>query len=166
MPFKSQSWPSHPWLPLAFVNKLRELKDSLPVRADYEGAMAAIVRLQRLYRLQVPDIYSGNYLGYLGPPLGPTDAFEVGRQAFVDGYLAESISWLELAADKQRHEALSPQTLAHTLGLLGRAYFYVSKQTGGMWYRCWCESRSEGQISDGHMQAHTHVRKSRKRGKK
>ncbi|PVD36758.1 hypothetical protein C0Q70_03748 [Pomacea canaliculata] len=111
----------------AFVNKLRELKDSLPVRADYEGAMSAIVRLQRLYRMQVPDIYSGNYLGYLGPPLGPTDAFEVGRQAFVDGYLAESISWLELAADKQRHEALSPQTLAHTLGLLGRAYFYMNR---------------------------------------
>nr|KAG5712229.1 hypothetical protein BaRGS_014579 [Batillaria attramentaria] len=127
-----------------FKSRLKsEVTSLVPVFKDFEGALSALVRLHHIYRLNASDMYDGNYLGYQGPRLEPDDAFEVGRQAFVDGLPQESRQWLELAADKMREDwrkqkeegqgkTARPRaqqvtrSLAWTLALLGRAY-YVSE---------------------------------------
>ena len=86
--------------------------------------------------LSVQHMYAGNYSGYEGPALQPEDAFLLGRQAFVDGYLQEAIEWLELAVDVMRSPetasssssapGVTPFSLAQTASLLGRAFFFVS----------------------------------------
>ncbi|KAK7504600.1 hypothetical protein BaRGS_00004086 [Batillaria attramentaria] len=127
-----------------FKSRLKsEVTSLVPVFKDFEGALSALVRLHHIYRLNASDMYDGNYLGYQGPRLEPDDAFEVGRQAFVDGLPQESRQWLELAADKMREDwrkqkeegqgkTARPRaqqvtrSLAWTLALLGRAYYVVS----------------------------------------
>lgn len=78
-------------------------------------------------------MYIGNYSGFLGPPLEPTDAYQVGRQAFIDGYLTESIEWLELACKKMLEEENKVSNKqfwstwrSYAMSLLGRGYLYVS----------------------------------------
>ena len=60
-----------------FDRRIPHLKPHLPTPEDFYGACSAIVRLHRVYKLRVDDMYAGNYSGYLGPPLKPDDAFEV-----------------------------------------------------------------------------------------
>ena len=60
-----------------FDRRIPHLKPHMPTPDDFYGACSAIVRLHRVYKLRVDDMYAGNYSGYLGPPLKPDDAFEV-----------------------------------------------------------------------------------------
>ncbi|KAK7504597.1 hypothetical protein BaRGS_00004083, partial [Batillaria attramentaria] len=108
----------------SFSSRTSHLSSRLPTEEDFVGAQSALVRLQYVYRLNVSDMYNGDYLGYLGPRLEPQDAFELGRQAFIDGFLEQSRQWLDLAAEKMREEQSrwpgaqkDSQTLAWTLAL-------------------------------------------------
>ena len=65
-----------------FDRRIPHLKPYLPTPDDFYGACSAIVRLHRVYKLRVDDMYAGNYLGYIGPPLKPDDAFEVSFLGF------------------------------------------------------------------------------------
>ncbi|XP_076472641.1 prolyl 4-hydroxylase subunit alpha-1-like [Babylonia areolata] len=133
---------THDWNHVVTANPLFDrlisnLKPHLPTPDDYRGACSAIIRLQRVYRLRVEDMYRGNYSGYMGPALDPTDAFEIGRQSFVDGFLEESRQWLHLAVDHmetqerglQRHDRhrASPSQRGQMYGLLGRTYFFMNR---------------------------------------
>lgn len=116
-----------------FNKNIAHLKQNLPTNDDFQGACTALVRLQRVYKLHVQDMYEGNYAGHYGPPLHPEDTFEVGRQAFMDGFLNESVQWLELAVDKLREEdERLGSSLYHrarrgqAYGLLGRAYYFMN----------------------------------------
>nr|KAG5700204.1 hypothetical protein BaRGS_011047 [Batillaria attramentaria] len=59
-----------------FNKNIAHLKQNLPTNDDFQGACTALVRLQRVYKLDVQDMYAGNYAGYQGPPLDPEDTFE------------------------------------------------------------------------------------------
>ncbi|KAK7504596.1 hypothetical protein BaRGS_00004082, partial [Batillaria attramentaria] len=116
----------------SFSSRTSHLFSHLPTEEDFVGALSALVRLQYVYRLNVSDMYDGDYLGYLGPRLEPQDAFQLGRQAFIDGLLEQSRRWLELAAEKLREEQggwpgaqKDSQSLAWTLALLGRTYNFA-----------------------------------------
>ncbi|KAK7487666.1 hypothetical protein BaRGS_00021085, partial [Batillaria attramentaria] len=116
-----------------FNKNIAHLKQNLPTNDDFQGACTALVRLQRVYKLDVQDMYAGNYAGYQGPPLDPEDTFEVGRQAFMDGYLNESVQWLELAvrALKEEDDRLGSSRYhrarrGQAYGLLGRAYYFLN----------------------------------------
>ncbi|KAL8581826.1 hypothetical protein ACOMHN_010200 [Nucella lapillus] len=113
---------------------VNHIKPHLPTPEDLKGACSAIIRLQRVYRLRVDDMYRGNYSGYFGPPLEPLDAFEIGRQAFVDGFLSESRQWLLVAASHLEegdsvnlHPRRAPMSERGAIfGLLGRTYFFMN----------------------------------------
>ncbi|KAK7114223.1 hypothetical protein V1264_000315 [Littorina saxatilis] len=113
---------------------------ALPSQEDMEGAIAGILRLQRVYNISTMDIYAGNYRGFTGPALSPLTAFAIGRQAFSDGLLTNSVEWLQFALNKMRSAAgkakqevtSNPEDdgvynkfqIANAIGLLGRAYAY------------------------------------------
>ena len=59
----------------------------MPTREDYTGALAALVRLQHVFKMTTDEMYHGLYLGFQGPSLQPDDVYEIGRQAFMEGYL-------------------------------------------------------------------------------
>ena len=113
--------------------------------------MAGILRLQRVYKLSTSDMYAGNYSGYTGPALSPLTAYAIGRQAFSDGLLDQSIQWLQLAVDQMRPEAAgrhrqevtssaavdengvyTSHQRAAVIALLGRAYVFVSVSCHGL----------------------------------
>ncbi|XP_076451527.1 prolyl 4-hydroxylase subunit alpha-3-like [Babylonia areolata] len=114
----------------------------LPTEEDYNGALSSLIRLQHVYNLSASSMYAGNYLGHEGPALSLSDAFLLGRQAFTDGYLPESITWLELCTRLlQEQGGLFPSTfsvsgteaspfvtLAWSTALLGRAYVYINEK--------------------------------------
>ena len=113
----------------------------LPSQADVDGAVAAILRLQRVYNLSTPQIYAGNYSGYTGPALSPLVAYVVGGRAFSDGHLEQSRQWLQLAVDKMQLAAepemtsmpedngvYTSQEKAAAIALLGRVHIYVKYQ--------------------------------------
>ena len=64
-----------------FAKHIAHLNPNLPTTNDYNGACSAIVRLHRVYKLKVADMFAGNYGGYIGPPLTSEDAFNVGKNA-------------------------------------------------------------------------------------
>ena len=119
------------------ASRLGNINAGLPTENDYQGSLSSLIRLQRVYTLSVQHMYAGNYSGYEGPALQPEDAFLLGRQAFMDGYLQEAIQWLKLAVDVTRSPetassasssapGVTPFSLAQTASLLGRAFFFVS----------------------------------------
>ena len=115
------------------ASRLGNINAGLPTENDYQGSLSSLIRLQRVYTLSVQHMYAGNYSGYEGPALQPEDAFLLGRQAFMDGYLQEAIQWLKLAVDVMRSPetassapGVTPFSLAQTASLLGRAFFFVS----------------------------------------
>ncbi|XP_070207382.1 prolyl 4-hydroxylase subunit alpha-3-like isoform X1 [Littorina saxatilis] len=120
---------THPGL----ATQLTQKKVSLPADSDYKGSLSSLIRLQRVYRLSHHDMYNGNYSGYHGPPLDVEDAFLLGRQAFVDGFLIEAIEWLQLAVDlMQLRISNSPAaalSFSRAASLLGRAYIFVNNKT-------------------------------------
>ncbi|KAK7093424.1 hypothetical protein V1264_007184 [Littorina saxatilis] len=116
-----------------FDKHISHLKPKLPTSDDFRGACSAIVRLHRMYKLRVDDMYTGNYSGYLGPRLTPDDAFEIGRQAFVDGFLEESSDWLKVAVEKLAEQDGTRGQTQYTMskrgqacGLLGRAFYFMN----------------------------------------
>ncbi|KAL8601869.1 hypothetical protein ACOMHN_020604 [Nucella lapillus] len=119
---------------VVFDKLMTKLKASLPKLEDYHGACSALVRLQRVYRLRVDDMYVGNYSGYQGPALHPDDAYEIGRQAFMDGFLQESRDWLQLAVRELEDQDGGDRGNNHFLltrrgqayGLLGRTYYFMN----------------------------------------
>lgn len=109
-----------------FANHVAHLKQQLPTDTDYAGACSAIVRLHRVYKLRVSDMFSGNFSGYLGPPLSVDDAFDIGRQAFVDGFLKESSEWLTHAVTEGEHSDKFRSSKGQAYSLLGRTYFFMN----------------------------------------
>ena len=51
----------------------------LPTKTDLTEAMTSLIRLQRVYRLDVHDMFHGYYNGYQGSALDTDDAFLVSR---------------------------------------------------------------------------------------
>ncbi|XP_076451216.1 prolyl 4-hydroxylase subunit alpha-2-like [Babylonia areolata] len=129
----------------------------IPTQADVDGALSAMLRLQRIYGLSVVDMYAGDYAGFRGPSLSPPDTYSMGRQAFIQGLLREAVAWLELssagmggtAGDVSRrgtadmmtsNESMTSnedhfdrrltttQEKAAVLALLGRAHFLVGHE--------------------------------------
>ena len=119
---------------------LSQTSSELPSQSDVEGALAAILRLQRVYNISTSQIYAGNYSGYTGPVLSPLDAYEIGKEAFTDGMLAQSEEWLQLAIDEMRTATGSADSppfseadggftatdIAGAISLLGRVHKFVS----------------------------------------
>ena len=117
----------------------------LPSQSDVDGAVAAILRLQRMYKLSTSRVYAGDYSGYAGPALSPLIAYALGSRAFTDGMLEQSEQWLQLAADRMQlaaHERQPEMTStpedngvytsaqkAATISLLGRVNIYVNDDT-------------------------------------
>ena len=111
-------------------------KAELPSQSDLDGSLAAILRLQRFYNIPTSQVYVGNYTGYTGPSLSPPDAYYLGRRAFEDGMIKQSIQWLEEArmllvhAGKTSPEAgstpaYSAAEKSSVSSLLGRVYLWV-----------------------------------------
>ena len=82
-----------------------------------------------MYKLRAKDMLLGLYRGHQGPALDSEDAFEIGRQAFLDGYTLISAEWLELTVSLETKSSLkSPERLWHVgkaASLLGRSYMLV-----------------------------------------
>ncbi|KAL8571788.1 hypothetical protein ACOMHN_058152 [Nucella lapillus] len=142
---------SHNWTPLvntrpginnsATTPTTTTPQPSLATYDDYQGALSSLIRLQHVYRLTAADMYTGNYLGHEGPALRPSDAFLLGRRAYMDGLLPECIQWLRLCRTVLSGEkggsvpatfnvfgvmVSESVTLSLATALLGRAYIYVS----------------------------------------
>ena len=121
---------------------LTQTSSELPSQVDVDGALAAILRLQRVYNLSTSQIYAGNYSGYTGPVLSPLDAYAIGREGFTAGMLDQSEEWLRLAttemqkAREQTSADFSPNSgtklgfteaeRAAAIALLGRVNKFVS----------------------------------------
>ncbi|KAK7476787.1 hypothetical protein BaRGS_00031948, partial [Batillaria attramentaria] len=135
---------SHPGL-IMLSDRERAL---LPSQDDMQGALSAIVRLQRVFSLSANEMYAGNYSGHVGPTLQPMDAYEVGKRGFSDGEPELSVEWLKLvvekggprsglgsgldisalsSAGKPAADVLTKQDKAAVMGLLGRAYLYAGQ---------------------------------------
>ena len=115
---------------------LTKHETEIPLESDLEGSLAAILRLQRVYNISTSQIYAGNYSGYIGPTLSPLDAYDIGRRAFVDGMLKQSVDWLETARMQMQRARMTSQEvgskpaysameLSSVLSLLGRVYIWV-----------------------------------------
>ena len=66
------------------LNKfLTSEKISLPTQTDLTEARMSLLRLQRVYGLNVHDMIRGNYKGYVGSALDTDDAFLVSEMVLV-----------------------------------------------------------------------------------
>ena len=100
--------------PPALQKLMTTAPSELPSQSDVSGALAAILRLQRVYNLSTEQVYAGNYSGFTGPALSPLDAFRVGQQAFTDGMLAHSEDWLRLAVREMQGRKAATSTELNT----------------------------------------------------
>ena len=73
-----------------------QMQFSIPSKDDYAGSLSALIRLQHVYKMSVDEMYNGLYLGFQGPSLQPEDVYDIGRQAFIDGYLEVSFLLISL----------------------------------------------------------------------
>ena len=68
---------------LALDGVLKSEKVKLPTQTDVTEARTSLVRLQRVYGLNVHDMFRGNYKGYVGSALDTDDAFLVSEMVLV-----------------------------------------------------------------------------------
>nr|AXL97326.1 prolyl 4-hydroxylase [Conus araneosus] len=107
---------------------IKEQNVTFPTLNEFPDAVLALIRLQYVYKLKARDMFEGNYLGYMGPRLEKDDAYLIGKQAFMAGYLPEAKEWLQfsvelMAQDMENFDPDSPDNKGMTLKFLREDYF-------------------------------------------
>ncbi|XP_013383378.1 prolyl 4-hydroxylase subunit alpha-3 [Lingula anatina] len=99
-----------------------------PQVVDLNGAVAALVRLQKMYQIPVKELADGNIRGMKVSRLGPDDCLRLGRAMLHSDYSSSSaalaIQWMEEAIrmHEQRHSANGEQSLGDRSFQIEEAY--------------------------------------------
>ncbi|XP_030246687.1 prolyl 4-hydroxylase subunit alpha-2-like, partial [Drosophila navojoa] len=109
------------------IDFLKQMRDELPQLEDVKEAVAAIYRVQQIYKLQPTDIANGLLDGvYVNSQLSISDCFEVGANLFEASQFTDATSWLQLARDLWDQSPIAPYELltvprTHISSLLARS---------------------------------------------
>ena len=104
------------------IDKLENYQQHFPGQDDLEGAMAAINRLQDVYRLTPYDFTGGKYgiRSDSGSFLSAMDAYKFGRGAFgsedmenTQRWMAESLRLMDMEPDNQKEKPNRFSVLDH-----------------------------------------------------
>ena len=102
----------------------------LPISAS---CCRSLSRIADLYLVKPTCISFDAFCRVLPSSVSVCVVLQIGRQAFVDGFLEESSEWLQLSVAKLEEQAAGRGRHHYTqtkrgqaCGLLGRAYYFVS----------------------------------------
>ena len=101
----------------------RALGVSLPSRQDYQGALAAILRLQKTYNLPTEDVAAGKIYNVTAKSgMDKKDCLEIGKM-YMDVDHAVALQWFELL---RRSHKLEPEEDKYVLRNMKQIYSQVS----------------------------------------
>ncbi len=101
---------------------ITERDTPIPTSDEYDGALAAVIRLQYVYNLSIDDLADGLVMGYQAPPLDASDFYNLGKMAMQLDKHDIAIQWLT----KAKNNNVSKQNLSNIVHDLAKAYYRVS----------------------------------------
>lgn len=82
--------------PLALSDVIAKHKEAFSDKEDYDGAIAALLRLQDTYQLQPSTFTEGKLSGTVpSPQMTLSEVYDVGRHAYVNSDMFYTKSWME-----------------------------------------------------------------------
>lgn len=82
--------------PLALSDAIAKHKEAFSDKEDYDGAIAALLRLQDTYQLQPSTFTEGKLPGRVpSPQMTLSEVYDVGRHAYVNSDMFYTKSWME-----------------------------------------------------------------------
>ncbi|XP_017874283.1 PREDICTED: prolyl 4-hydroxylase subunit alpha-2-like [Drosophila arizonae] len=91
------------------IDFLKQMRDELPQLEDVKEAVAAIYRVQQIYKLKPTDIANGLLDGaYVNSQLSISDCFEMGANLFEASQFTDAANWLYLARDLWDQSPIAP----------------------------------------------------------
>ena len=135
---------------------LQELSQSgvfLPQEEDYQGAAAAIVRVQKTYRVDTASMSRGVVRQLGGDPITePRDMFTIGVRAEEAKHYGLAISWLQLAETGETDEDVRRQIMQHKEQCYIQVRHHIGPAVGPL--RMYCEKTVEENMSNTYVNPH------------
>ena len=80
----------------ALLDVIANHKEAFPGKEDYDGAIAALLRLQDTYQLQ-PSAFTQGKLSSLvsSPKMTVSEVYDIGRHAYINSDMFYTKSWME-----------------------------------------------------------------------
>jgi len=80
----------------ALTDAIGKHKEAFPAKEDYDGAIAALLRLQDTYQLQPSSFTQGKLPGtVLSPKMDVSEVYDVGRHAYLNSDMFYTKTWME-----------------------------------------------------------------------